>query len=831
MRESARSFALGCAAAARAALGVLAALRGAAAEDATPAGSIRLREGFRVELLRSARAGEDSWVSMSFDERGRIVLGLDRAGVARLTLDEGGEPRFERLEDSLQHCRGVLAHQGAIFVSATDSKGFYRLRDLDGDGRFEEKTLLKALDYRSRYGHGSNQIVLGPDGAIYLVVGNDVSFPEGFDASSPYRDPRRDLLLPEPRDLGEDARVGTIVRTDFDGKRWEIIAGGFRNQVDVAFDEDGEMFTWDSDMEWDVGLPWYRPTRLSHVVSAGEYGWRWGSGKWPPHYADSLAANLETGLGSPTGMVFGAKSRFPPAFRKLLFMADWQHGRILAVRLFPEGASYRAESEVFVEGAPLNVCDLEFGPDGALYFITGGRGSQSGLYRVTHAGGESTAAVPTPAEEDSASTRAAADARRLRRALERFHSGPSPGAVDAAWPQLVSADRWIRFAARIAIERQPPAEWRERALAERRPMAAAMALLALARCGEAAELGPVLEALRAHPLADLDEETVLSLLRAAAVALARHGRPDPETAARAADRLGALFPHRSPLVTRELAELLVFLGAGGIPARTLDLIGAAHTQEEEIQLARTILRARDGWTRRDRERYLAWLRRAKGFRGGRLLPAAIRQMTDDFLAALDEGARAELAAPIASLAAPIEDGAAAPSPALVRRWTLAELLPELKRAESNRSFESGRRALAAAQCLRCHRVGADGTAIGPDLSAAGARYDLRMIAESILEPSKAIDPKYGVTSFVLDSGRALVGRVAHVSAETLVIETDPLAGTTEELPRRQIIQSRPSPVSPMPEGLADVLDLEQLLDLLAYLRAGGDAGHAAFGTR
>jgi hypothetical protein len=106
-----------------------------------------------------------------------------------------------------------------------------------------------------------------------------------------------------------------------------------------------------------------------------------------------------------------------------------------------------------------------------------------------------------------------------------------------------------------------------------------------------------------------------------------------------------------------------------------------------------------------------------------------------------------------------------------------------------------------------------------------------MIAESILEPSKAIDPKYGVTSFVLDSGRALVGRVAHVSAETLVIETDPLAGTTEELPRRQIIQSRPSPVSPMPEGLADVLDLEQLLDLLAYLRAGGDAGHAAFGTR
>ncbi|WP_289452051.1 hypothetical protein, partial [Klebsiella pneumoniae] len=93
-----------------------------------------------------------------------------------------------------------------------------------------------------------------------------------------------------------------------------------------------------------------------------------------PYYADSLPANLETGLGSPTGMIFGDASQFPPKMRDRLFMADWQHGRILSATLTPDGGSYRAEAEVFAEGGPLNVCDLLFGPDGALYFITGGRG-------------------------------------------------------------------------------------------------------------------------------------------------------------------------------------------------------------------------------------------------------------------------------------------------------------------------------------------------------------------------------------------------------------------------------------------------------------------------
>jgi glucose/arabinose dehydrogenase len=250
--------------------------------QATPVESITLPAGFHVQLLRSAGKGEDSWISMTFDDRGRVILGRDKRGVVRLSLsaDRRGVDQFEVLENTLQHCRGVLYAHNSIYVCATDSRGFYRLRDTDGDDRFDDVQQLKFMDYQSRYGHGTNQVVLGPDNMLYVVNGNDVAFPEGVAADSPYRDPQDDHLLPESRDAVDELRVGHILRTDPDGRRWEVIAGGFRNQFDVAFNDDGELFTYDADMEWDIGLPWYRPTRLNHVVSGGEYGWRWGTGKW-----------------------------------------------------------------------------------------------------------------------------------------------------------------------------------------------------------------------------------------------------------------------------------------------------------------------------------------------------------------------------------------------------------------------------------------------------------------------------------------------------------------------------------------------------------------------
>ena len=81
--------------------------------------------------------------------------------------------------------------------------------------------------------------------------------------------------------------------------------------------------------------------------------------------------------------------------QQALFLLDWTFGTIHAVQREPDGATYRGEVEEFLSGQPLPLADTVVGHDGALYFVVGGRGIQSALYRVAYAGSESTA-PPSP---------------------------------------------------------------------------------------------------------------------------------------------------------------------------------------------------------------------------------------------------------------------------------------------------------------------------------------------------------------------------------------------------------------------------------------------------
>jgi glucose/arabinose dehydrogenase len=187
---------------------------------------------------------------------------------------------------------------------------------------------------------------------------------------------------------------GWIAQVSPDGQDWQLLASGFRNEYDIALNPDGELFTYDADMEWDVGSPWYRPTRVNHVTSGAEFGWRSGTGKWPAYYPDSLGSVVDIGPGSPTGIAFGTGAKFPAKYQKSLFISDWSYGVIYAVHMSPSGSTYTGEAERFIAAAPLPVTDMVINPaDQAMYFTIGGRKTQSGLYRVTYKGTESTAAV------------------------------------------------------------------------------------------------------------------------------------------------------------------------------------------------------------------------------------------------------------------------------------------------------------------------------------------------------------------------------------------------------------------------------------------------------
>ena len=359
-----------------------------------PAGRFETLPEFRVEtVVEPEETG--SVLTFTFNEFGEILASREGTGIMLIRdTDHHGKPdKAELFSDKVMNAQGLLSLNGQVYAvgKGPDGLGLYRLTDEDGDRHADKcETLLKFTGDAAE--HGPHAVILGPDGLLYVVIGNHSQVDKQPEASSPLNHVYEgDLITPKYEDpnghaVGIKAPCGTIIRTDVNGSFVEQFAGGLRNCYDIAFNRAGELFTWDSDMEWDEGLPWYRPTRALHVTPGGEFGSRSGWSVWPNYFFDSLPALLDTGRGSPTGMAVYNHLMFPRRYHDALFMGDWSRGRILAVYLKPQGGTYSTEVETFAAGKPLNVTGLKVGPDGALYFCTGGRGTEGGIYRIVWRG-------------------------------------------------------------------------------------------------------------------------------------------------------------------------------------------------------------------------------------------------------------------------------------------------------------------------------------------------------------------------------------------------------------------------------------------------------------
>ncbi len=815
-----------------------------------PAESLTLLPGFKAELIRVAQKGEGSWVSLTIDPKGRLIISPQEGlnNLLRVTLSpEGQVAKVEKIAAGVGGAMGLLYAFDSLYVSGNGpgGLGLYRLRDTKGTDQFDETQLLRKFDGAGGE-HGSHGLVLGPDQKIYYIHGNFAHVPSDVSPQSPHRNFAEDLVLPRQNDgngFGNGIKPpgGFLLRMDPDAKNVELFAAGMRNTYDFAINPDGEIIGFDSDMEWDWGTPWYRPIRICHLVSGADFGFREGTGKWPTYYPDSLPPAVEVGIGSPTGLKFGTGARFPAKYQKALYAMDWTYGRLFAVHLTPKGASYSATYEPFVKGKPLNLTDLEIGHDGAMYFMTGGRGTESGLYRVTYAGAVEPEAAPSDAARHAESE--AAQARALRHQLEAFHGKSDPAAIEVAWPHLSSPDRWIRYAARIAIESQDVALWQDRALAETNPDGSLTALLALARKGPKSVEKNLLGALGRLPAEELSNEQKLAALRLIEVTFARLGKPDEETAKGVINALDRHYGTKNELANRELCHLLVYLEAPDVVSKTLELLDAAPTQEEQLTYILDLRTLKTGWTMDQRKHYFSWFNRSREglmhpprivewfheagreYGDGNSFPGFIRNIRKDAVAALTDGERAELAPLITA-----GEVAAQPTPQrrFVKEWKTDDLLPALEQVSKGRSFRSGQSAFAAAQCVACHRFGNLGGTVGPDLTAISSRFTRRDVLESILEPSKVISDQYQDIVFTRKDGETFTGRIATESPDRVVIRTNPLNPDEVELLKSDITKREPSKISPMPEGLVSSLNKDEILDLLAYLESGGKQDHPDF---
>ena len=810
---------------------------------ATPAEKIKAPKGFKVELIYTVpRESQGSWVNLAVDPKGRLIASDQYGKLYRVSTPLDGAVKVEPIPVEVGEAQGLLWAFDSLYVvvNATkkDKSGLYRVRDTNGDDVLDKVEFLRHLEGNSE--HGPHAVVLAPDGkSLYVVAGNATKLPELSGSLVP-KTYGEDNLLPRMVDgrgfmTDEKAPGGFVCRVDPDGKNWELVAMGFRNAYDLAFNRRGDLFTYDSDMEWDMNTPWYRPTRVNLVASGSDHGYRNGAGKWPVTSYDSLPPVVNIGPGSPTGVTFGYGAKFPSKYQDALYLSDWSYGKLYAAHLNPEGSAYSATLEDFLIGAPLPLTDVVVNPkDGAMYFAIGGRKTTSGLYRVTYTGTDSTEPTTSPTTPDP-----------TRAMLEAFHGHADPKAVDAVWPSLSSPDRFIRYAARVALEFQDPSTWRDRALTEKNPQAALEALLALVHVSAAdpahrapnaptpdpALEGQVIAALGGLGWDQLPYARRLDTLRLVAVLFNRFGMPKGEMPEHIAEILDANYPAKGRELNVEICNLLVYLKAPSVVAKTMKLIEVAPTQEEQIDLARPLRTMTVGWTPELRKAYFSWINHAADFKGGPSLAGFLRQIKDAAVATLTESEKADLR-PI--LEAPPRAKAAtastAPSRAFVKEWTVDELVPVMEtKLKQKRDFDRGRSLFAATNCYACHRYNDEGAAVGPDLTAVSGRFSPRDLLESIILPSKVVSDQYEAVIVATTDGQVVTGRIMNLNNDTLTINTDMLDPSAQvTVNRLKIEETRPSTTSMMPEGLISTLNPDEIADLIAFLYSRGDRDSASY---
>ncbi len=822
---------------------------------ATPIDRVKAADGFQVELLYSVPAEvHGSWVNMCEDNKGRLLVSDQFGKLYRITPPAPGETLSQAdiipVPVDIRAVNGMVWAFEALYVGVNDYErkipsGLYRITDSDGDDELDKVEMLRAMEARGD--HGVHAVVPSPDGkSLFLITGNSTKPTEFAGNSQVPQIWGEDHLLPSfPDGRGHNRGVlapgGIIYKVDPDGKNFEAYANGFRNIFDAAFNRDGELFTYDADMEYDFNVPWYRPTRICQVTSGAEFGWRNGAGKRPVFYPDNLPGVLDIGPGSPTGMTFGYGAKFPAKYQNALYALDWSWGKLYAVhmKLDPNGSTYTATKEEFVTGAPLPITDaIIHQGDGAMYFAIGGRRVQSGLYRVTYVGDQSTKLVTDPPQTT--------DALERRRSLEYFHGRQDEKAISAAWSELDNEERFVRYAARKAIEHQPVDTWADKALNEKNPAIQAEALLALARVTgvcpqhrndatppvDTAMRAKLLDAILAVDMTKLDETTQLTIQRTLQIVLNRFGRPDDSTVQKLITKVDPLFPSDSADINWLLCETLAYLQSPTVAAKTMALIESAPTQEEQVQYARSIRLLKAGWTPELQTQYFEWFLKAANYRGGASFAKFIEFIRNDAVATLTDSQKESLKEVLAKKPeqkSALENLGAIFEGREEKQWSLTELVNVANSELKARDFANGRKMFGAAGCYACHRFQNQGGMTGPDLTTAGRRYSVKDLLDQVVNPSKVINDQFSAVMVITDEGLVHSGVVVNLNNDGLTLNTD-LTDPNKRVTinRNTIDEMMVSKTSPMPAGLFNRMTKEEILDLVAYLISGGNKEHEYF---
>ena len=813
---------------------------------------VRAASGAPVEVLHLLDVPREygSWVSLAADAKGRLYASAEGGGLFRIVpAQELGETTsIERVPVEIGGCHGLLWFRDALYAVQNGGRsGLYRIADTNGDNVLDRVELLRALEGEGE--HGPHSVVVAPDGENLLVLcGNQTKLPELASSRVP-QNWQEDRLLPRLEDPnnyweGFSPPGGWVCQVDPDGKRWELLCCGFRNPYDLAVLPDGVVVTFDSDMEWDMGLPWYRPTRLLRVQSGVDYGWRIGSSKWSASWPEAPRVLKEIGPGSPTGMAW---KRFVDQPGGSLVALDWTFGTVYS------------DGEPWLSGQPLPLADVAVSKVGWTHFITGGRGLPSRLLAVASVGSR-LCLMPVPGVPRSDSLWqwgerddwASQESRSPTRILDDGEPPARTGGPTSSPADTLQTQR--RVASRIALERLPVAAWRDLVLAvdRARPGRSLTGLLALVRQGSAADLQPVLDA-RGQLAGGLrTREQRTAWLRVHALALLRLGPASREQRAAIAERLLPMFPTGDERIDADLAELLAFVDAPGFLDKAVPLLSpmrasppppwaetasrnptyggviaamlASPPPTGQIAIANALRTVKSGWSIDQRRTFFAFVAAARTRKGGSSYDGYLKAIANAAWATCTSDERSQLADAHAASIADRPKFASRPPKGPGREWQLADADALLQQPLDGEDLAAGRNLFHAASCAQCHFFAGEGGNHGPDLTSLGAKFAARDVFESIVEPSRVISDQYAGSVLTKRDGSTLFGFATKTfHGDSSVFEVVPAEpnGAVLRVPAADVVKVAKSPLSPMPKGLANPLSAAELRQLLAFLLSRG----------
>ncbi|MBY0227977.1 MAG: hypothetical protein K2W96_01720, partial [Gemmataceae bacterium] len=339
------------------------------------AASLKVPEGFTVSLVAGHETANDIHC-MTVVPDGRIVVA--GRGYVRL-LGADGKKLLDFAGAPKDGAMGLFWEKGDLYC--VGDGGLKVWRDAEKGHAKPPAVLFKC---KTGGEHTAHAVQRGPDGWMYLLVGDGT----GITAKD----------ITGPLSPVKEPVAGCVLRFSPDWKQCECYGHGFRNAYGMDFGCDGELYTFDSDNERCVGLPWYEGCRFYRVQCGGFHGWLGpklaSTWRMPPHFPDVVPPVKDLGRGSPTGVTCYRHAQFPEKYRGGFFLCDWTFGRILFLE---RPSEWRGVTTSFLDPKTFAKATGEegFAPvascvdptTGDLLIAIGGRGTRGAVYRIRYAAG------------------------------------------------------------------------------------------------------------------------------------------------------------------------------------------------------------------------------------------------------------------------------------------------------------------------------------------------------------------------------------------------------------------------------------------------------------